>query len=218
MASRFKTLTRKVPLVPALAVASMLAVGVDSVESAQANGLTFDDAGITFPDGTTQTTAAGGSPDATYVSCYVALNDYSHDLLSPNETRALSCMYLVGVTGFNAAWLDVPPNSVFFVTDVLVGNPHGSTETGKTNVRLRILNEDCDTGTGIAFGLSGSTFYFRTTQHLETKLFSGSVPLFAVPSGKCLSAFAYSTNSTEVDLRVNGYLTDDIEYFHPARR
>ena len=202
-------------LAAALAVMSLVAIAALHPRASRAEGLRLDDAGITFPDKTVQTTASSaGSPDALFYSCRTT--DYGvFDLLSPNETRSLMCIGWFGPTS-SSFFVEVPVGRFFFVTDVLVGNPDGTIETGKTNVRLRALDSGCAAGTGAAF--DNMVFYFRTTQDLETKVFAGSSPLFVLPQGTCLSAFAYSTNSTEVDLRVNGYLTNDPTYFHPARR
>ncbi len=201
---RLLHLSMRVLLIVALALGST---------RAGAQGVSLDDSGITFPDGTTQVTAAAGSPEARYYSCLPITTGDIFDFLSPNETREFRCSSTseIGISFFSS----VPAGMFFVATDVLIGNPDGTTETGKTNIRLRALLDDCDTGTGSIY--NDTTLYFRTTQNLETRVFSGISPLFMMPAGACLSAFAYSTNSTEVDLRVNGYLTDDPTYFHPAR-
>ena len=206
---------RPASLAAALAVMSLVAMATLHPRASQADELRLDDSGIAFPDGTVQTTAASaGSPLAQFYSCFPVTETITASLLSPNETRQLLCRR-DELSSFGT-FVSVPQGRYFFVTDVLVGNPDGLTETGKTNVRLRALWSDCDTGTGALF--ANTVLYFRTAQDLETKIFAGSSPLFVLPEGKCLSAFAYSTNSTEVDFRVNGYVTTDPTYFHPARR
>ena len=160
-------------------------------------------AGITFPDGSTQVTAAI-TPAAWPQQCQVEVD--------PGEDLYPTC-YMYG--GSDPTWSGtngVPTGYFFLVTNVII-TPSTSIDTGELGFYLYHIS-GCDNGTVGGTGLA-RLVQVRVVPDTQSWVYDSSAPFLVLPAGSCLRVDAFIANTATARVQFNGYLTTDPSHFRP---
>ena len=187
-------MTEKRWLYFALGVTTIISLGAvtNQLVPVAPAGVALTDAGITFPDGTEQTTAATNEPDAWPMIC-------EDDSIAVDTTDNLSCSSVLSVPGGSFGFGDPVPSGYYFLVTDFHLEANTSTQTGYLQVRLE------------ASGYSDVTF--KLPDDVPTQTSSFRSPILIVPAGSYLSVRNTSSSDHTAEVRVTGYLTSNPERF-----